>query len=115
MSFDPSHYDVTEYEHIDDFRCFKPLAQVFQEDDLDPEDARLHAEKVATLRAGLSELFADAGWEGDGEINCIFIAPPFSSRGWTNCEIVFHVKQVNNGISFLAIPKGFKSVHPEYL
>jgi hypothetical protein len=112
--FDLSKYYVTHYEHIDDFRCHRPLVEAFEDliwtDEANPKIPKQREDK---LRASLVELFKTAGWEGDGEIGCIFIAPPFSSRGWTTCEVIFHVKQSNNGTSFLAIPHGFKPRLPE--
>lgn len=45
--------------------------------------------------------FFDAGWEGDGEIGLIWIPPFVEMLGGTSGEYVWHVKQDNNGISFL--------------
>ena len=61
----------------------------------------------------LNKLFSNAGWEGDGEIGCIALAPCFSGSddGW--CDIIYHVKQSNNGTSWLAIPNNLKLSLPE--
>lgn len=45
--------------------------------------------------------FLDAGWEGDGEIGLVWLPPFVEMRGGTFGEYVWHVKQDNNGISFL--------------
>ena len=114
-NYNLSEYYITRYEHIDDYRCHRPLAEALEDlmwstDELNEAATK---QREAVLRKELSEKFRSAGWEGDGEIGCIFIAPPFSTRGWTACEVIFHVKQSNNGTSFLAIPKGFKPCLPE--
>lgn len=45
--------------------------------------------------------FLDAGWEGDGEIGLIWLPPFIDIPGGTTGVYVWHVKQDNNGISFL--------------
>ena len=103
------NYQVSRYEHIDDYRCFQPLrcyceGLFFFED---PSERFLEMVSVE-LRRRLDEFFKNYGWEGDGEIRCIFIPPCFVSSGYSSCETVFHVKQSNNGTSFLALPPGFQ-------
>jgi len=100
------HYYVIEFEHIDDFRCFKPLSAVFE------NDPNATAE-VAELKRNLETLFSAAGWEGDGEINCMFLPPCFTDTGFTNCETIYHVKQSNNGTSWIAMPRGVNLQLPE--
>jgi hypothetical protein len=63
---------------------------------------------VADMRRRLAELFKRFGWEGDGDIDCIFVPPCFVASGYSLCETVFHVKQRNNGTSFIAMPPGFQ-------
>jgi hypothetical protein len=98
---------VVSYHHIDDYRAFRPLTEFFLNeepfDSLEKSEVDLLAEK---LRFGLWDLFQEAGWEGDGQISCIFIPPCFVPFSDTYCKVVFHVKQYNNGTSFLAIPNG---------
>lgn len=50
----------------------------------------------------VKQAFINAGWEGDGEIGLIWI-PPFINHhsNDTMGEYIWHVKQKNNGISFL--------------
>lgn len=45
--------------------------------------------------------FLKNGWEGDGEIGLIWIPPFIENTGDTFGSYVWHVKQNNNGISFL--------------
>ncbi len=58
-----------------------------------------------------SELFKNAGWYGDGEIELIWV-PPFVLSDFTLNEeaygiVVWHVKQQEDGISWLLSPKKF--------
>lgn len=103
---DLSRYNIAEYHHIDDFRCMRPLREYF---DVFPMENRrseqFNDELLGQLGRKLSEFFKQNGWEGDGTIECIFIPPCFYSDSDTYCETIFHVKQYNNGTSFLAIPK----------
>jgi hypothetical protein len=104
-------YHVVDYHFIDDSRCLRPLSEAVQEPlSSDPGSAQGGEEE---LRVELGSLFRDAGWEGDGEINCIFMAPCFVGRedGW--CSIVYHVKQSNNGTSWLAIPNDMQLRLPD--
>lgn len=93
-------YNVLSYQFIDDHRCFRPLSDVSNVE-FGPEEAEI---KEQQLRSELTHLFKSYGWEGDGEINVVFIPPCFTGDddGW--CREIYHVKQSNNGISWLAIP-----------
>lgn len=102
-----THY-VVDYFVIDDFRCFRPLSEAADS----PEhcdflqEFNLTSTTEEQLREELRELFLDYGWEGDGEINCMFLPPCFLGTEDGYCEIIYHVKQKNNGVSWLAIPNG---------
>ena len=90
-------YYFVSYHHIDDRSADRPLGEALGL----PEDAP----PVRNLRALLSMFFKEFGWRGDGEVRCIFIPPCFLGGvedGW--CKVIFHVKQHDNGTSFLAIP-----------
>jgi len=53
------------------------------------------------------ELFLEAGWEGDGEIRLLWLPPfvfPLSLRVSPQGVTVWHVKQDNDGVSFLISP-----------
>jgi hypothetical protein len=54
---------------------------------------------VQKLRMTLKE----CGWEGDGRVEAMLVPPFFSSEGGTNYWFpIFHVKQGNNGTSWIA-------------
>ncbi|MBU8845732.1 hypothetical protein KNR15_20430 [Alkalihalobacillus gibsonii] len=82
---------VYEYEHIDYLDMIEPI----------PMEKPNGEELIAELK----QIFKNEGWEGDGEIGAIWL-PPFlfynnynvSSHGYW----VYHVKQQNNGTSFIA-------------
>ena len=104
--------DVFYFEHIDDQRCFRPLIEDVASPFSDEEPTAQDYIKEKDLRAELHLLFRAYGWEGDGEIKCMFIAPCFT-RGYAHCETVYHVKQSNNGSSWLAIPRSMSLSLPE--
>lgn len=72
---------------------------------LSPYDYYSDAPKTAVdeFIEGLRQLFLRNGWEGDGEIGLIWL-PPFIDCGVEDTwgTYIWHVKQSNNGISFLA-------------
>lgn len=87
-------YHVYQYHHLDELR-FMPLAtEVLQ--------AAPNANEIlATVR----EVFEQAGWEGDGDLQMMWL-PPFVGAGIedTHGAFIWHVKQANNGTSWLASP-----------
>jgi hypothetical protein len=107
MTIKDTHYAV-DFQFIDDFRCLRPLIESVG--DSDSDEIR---KQVENLRSELSTFFSDAGWEGDGDIGCIFVAPCLcgGEDGW--CRVIYHVKQSNNGMSWLAIPNGMRLSLPE--
>ena len=111
MALKDDHY-VVDFHFVDDFRCVRPLRESL-DDGLSMSDPAEIQEKERQIRTELTALFKEAGWEGDGEINCIFLAPCFSERedGW--CDVIYHVKQSNNGTSWLAIPRDLSLSLPE--
>lgn len=107
------NYYVVDFEHIDDFRCFHPLQDAIEPAPLSDPTPAEREQRLEALRNELGELFSAAGWEGDGTINCFFVPPCFCNRGDTYCETIYHVKQDNNGTSWLAIPRGFSFGMPQ--
>ena len=89
-------YYVYEYTFLDDLRFIKAPEDVFFHDDKDQLNAVVEAVK---------KKFLNAGWEGDGEIGILWL-PPFVDAGIEDTwgTYLWHVKQSNNGISFLASP-----------
>jgi hypothetical protein len=78
---------VYQYHFIDDLEFVHPI------------DDRIPDEWVETIKG----LFLKAGWEGDGEFGVIWL-PPFVGEGLEHSvgTPVLHVKQENNGTSWLA-------------
>ena len=65
---------------------------------IDPKEmGSYYADKVEDIK----KAFAKNGWEGDGEIGLIWIPPFIEDTGDTFGRYVWHVKQNNNGLSFL--------------
>lgn len=108
MSFNTDEFYVVDFHFIDDYRCILPLTESYSDDpsEITPYDLK-------TKKQQLSKLFTDAGWEGDGEINCIPIPPFIAELGGTHCTMIYHVKQSNNGTSWLAIPKNLNPSLPD--
>jgi len=50
----------------------------------------------------IRDAFRKSGWEGDGEIEAMRVPPFFSTGGYSSWFELFHVKQSNNGTSFIA-------------
>lgn len=88
------HYYVYEYTFLDDLSFIKAPAEVF----LDSDPVQLDT----TIEAVRSK-FLQAHWEGDGDIGILWL-PPFVSVGVEDTcgAYIWHVKQNNDGISFLA-------------
>ncbi|CAF1786146.1 hypothetical protein [Bacillus subtilis] len=86
---------VYEYQHLDDLSFIKPIEEHFK----DSPNEGPNEEFIDELK----QLFRSCGWEGDGQLGVIWL-PPFVEIGhedtWGN--YIYHVKQYNNGISFLA-------------
>jgi hypothetical protein len=89
-----SRYRVYEYAHLDELR-FMPDAEAVLAA-VANRDAIIEAVRDALQRAG---------WEGDGTIQMMWL-PPFVGAGVEDTSGVFiwHVKQSNNGTSWLASP-----------
>jgi hypothetical protein len=111
MALKESHY-VIGFHFIDDLRCLRPLCESLTLHFFEPDPSETN-EQERQLRNELIALFNEAGWEGDGEIKCIFVAPCFTGRRDGLCDIVYHVKQRNDGTSWLAIPLGLSLSSPK--
>jgi hypothetical protein len=87
-------YFVYEYTFLDDLQFIKPPEEVFAYE----EPVQLNA-----VTEAVKKKFLDAGWEGDGDIGILWL-PPFVDAGVEDTcgTYIWHVKQSNNGISFLA-------------
>lgn len=89
-----SEYSVYQYHHIDCLELMPTAVAVLQ--DVPNRDQVLKAVRTK---------FQSSGWEGDGEIQLMWI-PPFVGAGVEDTWglAVWFVKQSNNGTAFLASP-----------
>jgi TIR domain len=89
-----ANYFVYSYQHLDALDFMPPAVNV-----LPP--GRSRDQILSQLRLRLRK----AGWEGDGEIQVLWL-PPFLGAGVEDTYglCVWHVKQDNNGTSWLASP-----------
>jgi hypothetical protein len=92
---DVRRLSVYQYHFLDDLSFVRKPEEVFDESKQSDLDA--YIDKVR-------QHFKDAGWEGDGKIGIIWL-PPFVDAGGvedTWGTYIWHVKQSNNGTSWLA-------------
>jgi len=91
---DAKTLNIKQYQFLDDLTFIRTPKDVFEESSKAELD-----EFLAALRHELTE----AGWEGDGKIGVIWL-PPFVDIGTEDTwgTYVWHVKQSNNGMSWLA-------------
>lgn len=90
------HWHFYAYEYLDDL-AFMPLAR----------EAFSNWPSGEAIIARVEEKFRSLGWEGDGEMQILWL-PPFAGAGphdTLGCYVL-HVKQENDGISWLASPHG---------
>lgn len=87
-------YNIYTYTFLDDLSFIKNPYEYFKYETKD---------KIEDAIALLGERFKEHGWEGDGSIGIIWL-PPFVEEGIEDTwgTYIWHVKQSNNGISFLA-------------
>jgi hypothetical protein len=87
-------YYVYEYTFLDDLQFIKPPEEVFAYQD---------TVQINAVTEAVKKKFSEAGWEGDGDIGILWL-PPFVEVGVEDTwgTYIWHVKQGNNGISFLA-------------
>jgi len=74
-----------------------------------PEDCLANAEDYINI---VKEMFLKAGWDGDGEIELMWI-PPFMfheerKEEFTVGVTIWHVKQLEDGTSWLLFPPSVK-------
>jgi hypothetical protein len=87
-------FNVEAYEWIDNLNFT-----------ISPEECLENADEYSNIA---KEIFLDAGWDGDGEIELMWI-PPFLLHGMVTRDItvgitIWHVKQKEDGISWLLSP-----------
>ena len=92
---DVRRLSVYQYHFLDDLSFVRKPEEVFDESKQTDLDAYIDR---------VRQHFKDAGWEGDGKIGIIWL-PPFVDAGGvedTWGTYIWHVKQSNNGTSWLA-------------
>lgn len=87
-------FKVIMYEWIDNLNFTIP-----------PEECLINADDYINIA---KEMFLEAGWDGDGEIELMWI-PPFMFSGDRTAEFtvgvtIWHVKQLEDGLSWLLTP-----------
>jgi|JI7StandDraft_1071085.scaffolds.fasta_scaffold04888_8 hypothetical protein len=96
------NYFVYQYQYLDDLRAvLNPQDTVLFDYLLDEYEK---AQVIAMTINEVAKLFRKNGWEGDGTIGIIWI-PPFVDIGFeedTCGAYLWHVKQSNNGVSYIA-------------
>lgn len=115
--FDPTLFPIEDIEdiknffvyqyHFIDYSSFITSAEMFLKNNDFPD--------VDKYLNELKQLFLSNGWEGDGEIGAIWMPPFLGIDEDTYGFIVWHVKQLNNGTSWIASPKKlpFKSLEEQ--
>jgi hypothetical protein len=99
-------YYVYAYEHVDDNSMMLSLDEYKQQylSQSSSKEFDRHLEEV------IKPLFRKAGWEGDGEIQMTWIPPFCTSYYMTSGFFVYHVKQRNNGTSYIYSPHELESI-----
>lgn len=94
-------YTVYQYTFLDDLSFIRSPAEYIAATSIFSLE-RLSADEIVAV---VRHRFLAAGWEGDGEIGVLWL-PPFVGVGVEDTwgTYVWHVKQGNNGISFLLSP-----------
>jgi hypothetical protein len=88
-------FEVLPYQWIDNL-CFT----------IDPKDCLDNAEEYIKI---VNEMLLEEGWDGDGQIELMWI-PPFMFKevdtdDFTSGVTVWHVKQLEDGFSWILHPK----------
>ena len=110
------------YHHDDDRHGWTPLERFKRPVYFDPghEDQSgrptltgLTPEFIASVHMTLME----CGWEGDGTLEAMMVPPFFTNQGDSFWFPVFHVKQRNNGTSWIASerPLSVEDIEPRYM
>lgn len=99
-------YHVYSYEHVDELAFVLSPSKV---------EAECHyGTGMAALEPDIAELFLANGWEGDGHIGLMWL-PPFVGPWGSPGQLVWFVKQDNNGTAFLAsdLPLPYHDLHDD--
>lgn len=93
---------VYSYQHDDYLEGWIPVEKFtlrnYSSEREQPERVGLSPEEIDDVRRTLKL----CGWEGDGTLDAMLVPPFFASHSNPGWFPVFHVKQSNNGISWIA-------------
>nr|DAX17311.1 MAG TPA: hypothetical protein [Caudoviricetes sp.] len=98
-------YYVYAYEHVDDNRMMLSLDEYKKEFSTKSDEAF-----DSELENIIKPLLRQAGWEGDGVVQMTWIPPFCTSYYATSGFFVYHVKQINNGTSYIYSPYELESI-----
>lgn len=90
------HFFTYSYQFIDNLSFIIPAETYLREHNLPESDKYIEEVK---------RLFVEHGWEGDGELGIIWLPPFIGLDEDTSGFCLWHVKQSNNGTSWIASPK----------
>ncbi|HOI52177.1 MAG TPA: hypothetical protein PLN02_07335 [Azonexus sp.] len=95
-------YHVYSFHHLDDLAFMKLCSEAFSSF----PDAQNYLDSIRSL-------FRGHGWEGDGRIQLFWLPPFVVNSHDTDGIYCFHVKQNNNGTSWIAspVPLRFKGLN----
>jgi hypothetical protein len=89
-------FEVYSYEWIDNLHFLLPPSQVIVDEN-----------RRAGLEDEVRRRFLEEGWEGSGNLSLLWLPPfvfPFEAKVPTEGVLVWHVKQHEDGISWLLSP-----------
>lgn len=98
------NYFVYQYHFLDDLSAVLKPEEVYSWFGIN--NSKENKEKIKATVNQVKDLFLANGWEGDGDVSVIWV-PPFIDIGFeedTWGSYLWHVKQSNNGTSFIASP-----------
>jgi hypothetical protein len=95
-------YYIHRYEHIDMMMGMHPPTRPVQDKCVYLSATVKDLEEQVLVIQAIKDAFRQAGWEGDGELTTIWLPPFACPVEDTHGEWLFHVKQSNNGTSFIA-------------
>jgi len=90
---------VYAYEHDDDLQGWTPIEQFTYPSSSDPKKKERFSPAFIN---NLSSTLKACGWEGDGTLSAMMVPPFFAKGGYGHWFPIFHVKQDNNGTSWIA-------------
>lgn len=85
--------NISKYIRVETFQFIDNLEHIIR-----PEEVLENAAESVEI---VKNAFLSAGWEGDGDIGLIWLPPFVNFHGGIDNQYIWHVKQSNNGISYI--------------